>query len=157
MTKGQAQLVERSITELGKLEFRIVAYKESGTGSQLKGTDIDFEAEKKKLTEWWQKELDKGGETWVDENAIRRFNALSAMSRPVRFRMASKTVVLKWSISRSDGNRFSKQVAPGAWTSTFILWQRSGAMLRSIIDGVVITICMPPSMSPAATARCMAA
>ncbi|MBK9388523.1 MAG: protein translocase subunit SecD [Planctomycetes bacterium] len=87
MSPAEAGAVERLITELGKLEFRIVAYKGAGSGGERKGEDVDVDAAKKKLNDWWSAELARGGDVYVDEYALRRYNALpeSAGGPPTGF------------------------------------------------------------------------
>lgn len=87
MAPAEASAIERLITELGKLEFRIVAYKGAGSGGERKGEDVDLDAAKKKLTDWWSAELARGGDVYVDELSIRRYNALpeSAGGPPAGF------------------------------------------------------------------------
>ncbi|MBL8898050.1 MAG: protein translocase subunit SecD [Planctomycetes bacterium] len=87
MSPAEAGAIERLITELGKLEFRIVAYKGAGSGGERKGEDVDVDAAKKKLNDWWSAELARGGDVYVDEYAIRRYNALpeSAGGPPTGF------------------------------------------------------------------------
>ncbi|MCB9881936.1 MAG: protein translocase subunit SecD [Planctomycetes bacterium] len=80
MSPAEARSIEKLITELGKLEFRIVAYNSQGGGGQINGTDVDLQKEKEKVEAWWKKQLAEAkadAEKTVDEQTIRRFNLLS--------------------------------------------------------------------------------